>query len=441
MGVLPEIRRDRLAFIGRLITEYEHVVKLPLINMTTYFVSHPEGVKRVLQDNHRNYMKGRMLDTLRRVAGNGLFTSEGDFWLRQRRLMQPAFHRRRIEGLAELMTQTTGQMLDRWERTADQGSVIDIEGEMSRLTMSIVSQALFGQTEDDENKVISPAVTVLLEDVTFRFDRPLYPPDFIPTPRNRRFKKARDVLDRTIFGIIERRRRQGNPDRVDLLSMLMGARDEESGQGMDDKQLRDEVLTMFVAGHETTAVTLTWALYLLSRHPGVARRLRDELDQVLNGQPPTVDNLSKLTYTRMVLDETLRLYPAAWMLQRQAIDEDHICGYRIPAGAQISISPYAMHHHPAYWKNPEGFDPGRFRPGHEQDRPRFAYMPFGGGPRQCIGKSFSLMESQLILAMVAQRYALHLNPGHQVVAAPKATLRPRGGMPMNLHDRHPYPSG
>jgi cytochrome P450 len=256
----------------------------------------------------------------------------------------------------------------------------------------------------------------------------------VPTPRNRRFLAARATLDAIVYRIIaERRQRPDEHD--DLLAMLMQARDEETGEGMSDRQLRDEVVTLFLAGHETTANALTWASFLLSTHVAVERRLRAEVDEALQGRVPTASDLPRLPYTRMVIDETLRLYPPAWITNRRAIEADAVCGYRIPADATVSISPYVTHRDPTLWENPEGFDPERFPPERSARRPHYAYFPFGGGPRQCIGKGFALMEATLVLALLTQRYELHLVSGRWVETEALATLRPRYGMWMAAHPR------
>jgi len=263
---------------------------------------------------------------------------------------------------------------------------------------------------------------------------PFYPSLRWPTPRNRRVLAAMRTVDDVVLGIVEQRRRTGE-ERDDLLGMLMEARDEGTGQAMSDKQLRDEVVTIFVAGHETTAVLLTWVFYLLSQHPDVESRLHAELTAVLGGRAPSMADVPNLRIARMVIDETLRLYPPAWITNRQAVAADEVCGRHIPAGAVVGISPYVMHHLPAYWPEAERFDPQRFASDAAHTRPRFAYMPFGGGPHQCIGNSFALMEATLILACVAQRYRLRLPPGAAVTPKPQATLRPAGGLPMRLDPR------
>jgi cytochrome P450 len=427
---MREFLDDILGFIQRVASEYGDVAQYRMAHMTWYQVNHPDGIARILQENYRNYGKGALtLGILRPVAGNGLFLSEGEFWLRQRRLMQPTFNHRRVAAFGEMMVGATRAMLAGWEPHATAGRPFDVLHEMSRLTLDIVSRALFSTHVGDEAGAVGRAVTILIEDIGYRFQVPFYPPPAVPTPRNLRRRAALSALDQTVYGIIEARRR-GETAGDDLLGLLMSVRDEESGEGMSDQQLRDEVITLFIAGHETTAVALTWAWHLLATHPDAAQRLQTELERALGERAPSVADLRNVPHTRMVIEETLRLYPPAWITNRQAVADDEICGYHIPAGALVLISPYVMHRHPAYWESPEAFEPERFAPERSAGRPHYAYFPFGGGPRQCIGKGFALMEAQLILATVAQHYRLSHIPGHTAEPQALTTLRPRGGLPM-----------
>lgn len=435
LGSVGGIYRDPLRFVLDLARDHGEVARYRVAHMRMYQVNHPAGVQRILHDNHRNYSKDvATFGTLRLIVGNGLFTSDGGFWLRQRRLMQPAFHRRRVAAFGDLMTDTTLAMLERWRPRVAMGQPLDMAAEFMRLTLEVVTRALFSTSVEQEVARIGQAITTLLNDVTFRFVFPFYPPLRVPTPRNRRFLAARATLDGIVYGIIAGRRREPG-EHDDLLAMLMEARDEETGEGMSDEQLRDEVITLFIAGHETTANALTWAGYLLSTHVEVGRRLRAEVDGTLGGHVPTVADLPRLAYTRMVIDEAMRLYPPVWVTDRRAVEADVVCGYRIPAGATVSISPYVTHHDPAFWENPEGFDPERFAPERSAGRPQYAYFPFGSGPRQCIGKGFALMEMTLVLALLAQRHELHLVPGRRVEPLAMGTLRPRDGLWMMARPR------
>jgi cytochrome P450 len=432
-GSMPDIKRDALGFYTRAALDYGGVLRLRTGPYISYMINDPEHIKYVLQDNHRNYDKNTFTNLMiKPVVGEGLLTSEGELWLQQRRLMQPAFHRQRIAELATTMTNCTAAMLDRWQKR--DGQSFDVVGEMMRLTLDIVSKTLFSRDIENEAPNIAHAVTLFVEHIGKRTQTLFSMPTYVPTSYNRRYKAAIRILDRIIYHLIQERREQGTEgtNSSDLLSLLLEARDEETQQGMSDKQLRDEVVTLYIAGHETTAIALSWALYLLSKHPEVERRLQQELRQVLGGRTPTIADLPNLPYNRMILDETLRLYPPAWAIARRPVQEDTIGGYTIRPNRFLFFSPYVMHRHPTHWDNPEGFDPERFAPNREAERPRYAYFPFGGGPRQCIGNIFSLTEAQLILTMIVQNYQLSLVPGHPVEPAPLVTLRPRYGIKMTL---------
>jgi len=422
VGSVFELTRDRLAF-AQHIAALGSVARFRMFNLELYHVSEPEAVQHILQDNARNYLKGPLFDPMRRLVGNGLFVSDGDFWLRQRRLMQPAFHQRRLAALVAGMAMETQISIDHWARLAAKNQVINMAEETTALAMRVVTRALFSTGVTGGEKRLADAITTIIDEIAFRFDMPFYPPLGFPTPRNRRTRAAVQTIDDEVFAIINQRR--ANPEiKDDLLAMLMEARDEDDGQGMDDRQLRDEALIMFAAGHETTATAMAWAFYELDRHPEVLAKMRTELAEVLDGRTPTAADLPKLTYTRMVIEEVLRLYPPVFITNRQAVKADVICGYRIPAGALVSVSPYAVQRDPRYWAEPLAFDPERFSPQHSAGRPRYAYFPFGGGPRQCIGKDFALYEAAVVLAMAAQRFDWQLAPGADVHPQPRVTFRP-----------------
>jgi cytochrome P450 len=417
-------RHDRFgdAFVVRLFIWRVHV-----------FV-HPDQVKHVLQENYQNYHKSIVYNFMKPVVGQGLLTSEDDFWRRQRRIVQPAFHRRALETLVDAMADETASMLERWREPARRAEPFDILSEMMALTLEIVSRTMLSTDVASETAAVRDSVSILRDHINHRMMHVLTPPETVPTPRNRRFKKALGTVDRIVYGMIEERR-QGRSEAHDLLTMLLQAHDEETGETMTDKQLRDEVMTVFLAGHETTANALSWSLYLLSQHPDAEEKLCREVDEVLGGRRPTIEDLRHLPYARMVIDESLRLYPPAWAIGRQAQAEDDVGGYRVPAKSGVILSPWLTHRHPAFWAEPERFDPERFEATLAGERPRFAYFPFGGGPRQCIGNEFALMEAQLVLAMIAQAYRLRLVPGERVEPDPAVTLRPRNGVPMTATAR------
>src|SRR6266566_1031812 len=409
LGSAYAFGRDPMRFALDMWHRYGDLVRIRFLFWHGYLVFHPEHIKHILQDNHRNYTKDIFtLNAFKAFVGNGLVTNDGNSWLQQRRLMQPAFHRKRLAAFGTLITGTTVEMM--------------------RLTLRVVGQPLFTIDLSNETETVSRAVTTLSKLVLDYMSVP-FPPLWVPTPRNRRITSAIRTLDTVVQDIITARRQQ-HTDSGDLLSMLLSARDEETGEGMSDKQVRDEVMTLLFAGHETTSNLLTWTWYVLSQHPEVERRLHEELDAVLTGQRPSVEHLTHLPYSRMVLEETLRLYPPAWSLARKARAGDCVGGYAIPAKSVILMIPYVTHRHPAFWEHPERFAPERFTPERAAARSRYAYFPFGGGPRQCIGNNFALMEAHLILATVAQRYHLHLVPEHAVEPEALLTLRPRYGLPM-----------
>jgi cytochrome P450 len=430
MGALRYIRDEPLQFLTNITREHGDIVQFRVGPYNTMLFAHPDAIKHVLVTNSANYDKHTPgYDLLAGLLGKGLLTSEGDFWRRQRRIAQPAFHRRRIAGFADTMVSYTEQMLEHWENAAGLGRTIDLAAEMNTLTLRIVAKTLLGTEMGplaDEVAQAVTAVNVFVNKATTEvFAR------ILPTPDHLRAREAVRTLDRIVYDLIaDRRRRADSPD--DLLTMLMEARDEETGEGMSDRQLRDEVLTMFLAGHETTSNALAWTFYLLSTHPGIARRTCAELEEVAPGRSPTLDDLPRLTYLGQVVKESMRLFPPAWTLERRARETDEIAGYRVPAGTLVLFSAWVTHRHPAFWPNPEGFDPDRFAPEAEKQRPRYAYFPFGGGPRQCIGNNFAMMESQLILGTILPRFRPWLVPGHPVVPEPLITLRPRYGLQMGL---------
>jgi cytochrome P450 len=427
---LAPIERDPLGFLATCRRDHGDVVRLRFALTRAHLLAHPDHVKHVLQDRHTNYDKNTIdWKLLKPVLGDSLLTTDGGYWLRQRRLMQPAFHRRRIETFGRIMTEEATAMLARWDAGARLEEPLDVVQEVTRLTLDVVTRALFGTQVGDEAGAIGEAVTAVNRSFAERGFWLSTLLTLLTGRPPRRVRPAIALLDRTVHDIIARRRRDAR-ERDDLLAMLLAARDEETGEAMTDRQLRNEVLTVFAAGHETTSNALSWTLYLLSRHPEAASRLRAELSAVLGGRTPTIEDLPALAYTRMVIEESMRLYPPAWATSRNAVEDDAIGGYRIPKGSLVLLSPWVTHRHPGVWDAPERFDPERFTPERVAARPRFAYFPFGGGPHLCIGNTFAMTEAALVLATVAQRYDLELVPGHRVEPEPMVTLRPRGGLPM-----------
>jgi cytochrome P450 len=435
MGVLPEVRRNTLTFLSDTSRTYGPIARYRLGPLRSYLVTHPEAVKRVLQDNVANYTKDHVsYGMVRWIMGNGLVASQGDFWLRQRRLAQPAFHRQRIGAMVGLMTQATHELLERWDALAAKGQPLRVGPEMMGLAFRIVGDALFGANVAGKTAVVGQAFDVINEQVVDRFRSFKILPPMLPTRADRALRNAIKAQRDVVRDIITERRRSGE-DRGDLLSMFMLARDEETGAQMDDTQLVDESVTMMVAGHETTATTLSWVWALLHQNPEVEAKLHAEVDSVLGGRAPTLEDLPRLPYTRMIVDETLRLYPPVYVLSRKVREDDELCGFRIKGGASVDLSPYATQRLPEFWEQPEQFRPERFTPEAVAQRPRFAYFPFIGGPRQCIGNTFALMEAQLVVACIAQRFRLRMVPGYTPTPEPLITLRPTGGLPMHLERR------
>ncbi|MGH7896845.1 MAG: cytochrome P450 [Candidatus Binatia bacterium] len=435
-GFLAALRKDPLGNLMSWRRQYGDFVEIPFGLGRTYLVFHPRDVRHVLHENHKNYWKGVVLGKLKRIAGEGLVFSDGDLWRRQRKLVQPAFHRDRITAMAQMMTASTAAMLDRWESHARTGP-LNVAAEATKLTLEIVARALFGTSLGDDEAEFSETVTAGMAYANHLMNHFLAWPIWIPTRANRAGRAAIRTMDRIVHGLIERRRRDERPAEAtaDLLGMLIEARDEETHVTMNDRQLRDEVVTFLVAGHETTAVTLAWTWHLLASHPEIEARLHAEIAEVLGQGVPAFRDLERLRYTRMVIEEAMRLYPPAWGISRQAYQEDRLGERRIAKGTVVTLSAYVTHRHPEFWPDPEHFDPERFSPGDDAGRPEYAYFPFGGGPRRCIGNQFAMMEAQLILAMTSQRFRMSAVPGYAVKPDPILTLRPNPGVLMTLAAR------
>ncbi len=429
-GSLFDAWRDPIGLFLRA-QSYGPVCRFRFGPYTYVALNDPACVRHVLVDNPKNYTKSRNYRGLKLVVGDGLLTSEGEFWKRQRRLTQPAFHRERLAGFADTMAQATHAMLDTWPGEGDEPRTLDVHAEMMALTFRIVGLTLLSVDLAGDAEVTGEALTIALEWANDYVESLVPIPPWVPTPKNVRFKKAARTLDGVVLRVIEERRKSGER-KNDLLQMLMEVKDEDSGEVMNDRQLKDELMTLVLAGHETTANALAFTFYLLSRHPEVARRARAEVREALGDRDPTLADLPKLGYVRQIIDESMRLYPPAWAFERQAIADDEIGGFPVRAGTLIGVSPFTLHRDPAHWTNPEGFDPERFAPseGGAAARPKYAYLPFGGGPRVCIGSSFALMEAQIVVAMVLARARLDLLPGARLELDAKVTLRPRGGLPM-----------
>ncbi|OLD81191.1 MAG: cytochrome P450 [Acidobacteria bacterium 13_1_20CM_58_21] len=427
---LGPLNNNPLEYFTKVAREYGDVAGLRVLNFKTVFINHPSLIEEVLVTNARKYSKGRVLRANRHVFGEGLLTSEGDFWLRQRRLAQPAFHRARVASYAATMVDYTERMVQGWRG----GEERDAHQEMMRLTLEIVAKTLFDADVDRDAQEVGKSLELLLE-IGANFRRTIFVPHWLPTPTNLRVRREVKQIEKILYRIIAERRASGR-DAGDLLSMLLSAQDED-GSRMTDRQLRDETITLFLAGHETTASTLSWTWWLLARHPAVEAKLHAELDAVLGDRAPTLDDLPKLRYTGHLITESLRLYPAAWGMARLVVEDHEIAGYAVTKGMGVAMAQWVVHRDPRWYDAPEEFRPDRWEDDLLKRLPRFAYFPFGGGPRQCIGNAFALMEAALILATIARKFRFLLVANHPVVPLASITLRPRHGVRVTLVSRRP----
>jgi len=467
---LNALREGPHAFFLQVARTYGPVVRYPVGPLAVYLVTGPDGVKHVLQDNNKNYSKDTFqYNLLSTITGKGLLTSDGDHWRRQRRLAQPAFQKGRVAGFAPMIVGATEGMLEHWKERTARGEAIDVAAEMMHVALQIVGKAMFSAEIGDQADELATATLTVLDHIIGRARTFGVVPEWLPTPGNRAHKRALGVLDRAVYATIDERRKalrsleahaaqdahsledlaaqDGETRKAfdDLLALLMAATDEGGAQaapgseaqpkGMTDQQLRDESMTTLIAGHETVASALAWTWDLLARNEDAEARLHEELDRELGGRAPSAEDLPRLRYTDMVFQEAMRLYPPAWLITRKALDEDEIDGYTIPKGALVVTSPYVTQRMPDLWPEPDAFRPERFSPEESAGRHRYAFYPFGGGPRMCIGSGFATVEAGLIIATVAQRYTLRLEAGHPVVVESGVTLRPKHGLKMRLQGR------
>ena len=432
LGSIVEMSRDWLGFYQRCAEQYGDVVLVRLAHVPVYLIAHPRDIETVLVTNTANFTKSSDYRALARVLGKGLLTSEGDFWRRQRGLIQPAFHKQNIQAYAQVMTAATARILDSWK----DGEERNLHDDMMRVTLEIVAQCLYSAEVSGDAERVGKAMEVVMERFVTNASLAVLFPFDIPLVFVRRESRAIRTLNEIIGGIIQERR-ASNQKHENLLDMLLRARDAD-GNPMSDTQLRDEVMTLFLAGHETTAIALSWACYLIAQHADVEAALARELQEVLGIRAPAPDDLPRLRYTEMVLKETLRLYPAVWGIGRKAIADCELGGYGIPAGSNIFILQWRTQRDARFFPDPERFDPERWRddPLRSGKIPRYAYFPFGGGPRVCVGASFAMMEATLLLAMIQQRFHLELVPNHPIEILASVTLRPKHGIKMIAQSRN-----
>jgi cytochrome P450 len=426
LGSLPAFARDTLGFFEQCVRDHGDVIGLNLAGSKVLLLNRPADIETVLLTNRTNFIKHTFFwKHVTAIFGNGLLTAEGDFWLRQRRLAAPAFHPERIASYGDVMARYADRLAVSWR----DGEVRDVHRDMMRVTMEIVSKTLFDVEVEEEVEEVGHAFDLVIREIARRFRRPIKIPDAIPTPGNLRYRRGVALLDRLVARVLAERRARSE-DRGDLLSMLRTARDEE-GRPMSDRQLRDELITIFLAGHETTAISLSWTLFLLTRNPEAEQRLARELDETLVGRLPSFADLPRLRWTEAVVREAMRLYPPAYVIGREALADCEIAGYRVRAGTTIYFSPWVLHRDPRWFDRPEEFRPQRWMDGLAARLPKYVYIPFGGGPRICIGERFAMMEMVLVLATIARRWRFEL-AGAAPVPFPSITLRPEGGVPMRI---------
>ncbi len=418
-----------------LIDKYGEIISLSLPFTRLVIAAKPEYAKYVLVDNNKNYQKSLAYDMLKLLLGNGLLTSEGEFWKKQRRLIQPAFHKQKLADLTAMMVKRAQDEVDGMKAKAESGEYYDVAPQMTNLTLEIISQAIFSNGVDDKADLISRQITLLNQYATDKLNSPIRLPALFPTPTNVKERKAVKILDKIIFDIIDTRRKEG-VSKSDLLSMLLDARDEDTGEAMDNKQLRDEVMTIFIAGNETTANAMAWTLYLLSQNPEAEAKMIAEIDAKLDaGVELNFQNVLGFQYVRQVIDESMRLFPPAWVVGRRNTEDGEIGGYTIKKRTNVLMPIMYFHRSEKYWDEPLKFKPERFAPELKNNIDRYVYFPFGGGPRLCIGNNFAIMEMQIILILIYRKYKFRLQEDFMVEPEPLITLRPRYGMMMKVEKR------
>lgn len=428
-------RGDPLGVVSDLVEGWGDYVSFPVAGIYLVLINHPDGVSHVLSRSGDRYKKSDTYRHLKLLVGEGLLTSEGDLWRRQRRIVQPLFRKRELGRFTPLITHSTAEMLGEWRRRPP-NQPIDLSVEMTRLTLHVVGRALLGADLGDDVDVIGEQMGVALPFLLNRLSGLFNVPLWMPMPSHLRFRRAIRELDRIVDGLIAERSAGGAAaDSKDLLTMLVNARDPETGEAMGARQLRDEVVTFLVAGHETTANALVWILYQIANHPQVEERLLAEAREVLGERTPTAEDLPNMPYTRGVILEGMRLYPPVWVVEREALADDVVMGHRIPQGSWLLLPTYTVHRHPKFWDDPERFDPERFLPERSAGRHKAAYFPFGAGQRKCIGEAFAMFEMQLAVPMLLRAFHLELVPNHPVVPVPRITLYPRHGLLVTRQER------
>jgi enediyne biosynthesis protein E7 len=431
LSLLSRMATNRLDVMTSVSRQYGDAVKLPLGHKTLHFFNHPDHAKYLLTENSTNYHKGIGLIHARRTLGDGLLTSEGALWHKQRKTIAPVFQPKRIARQADAIADEAVKMVQRLKTR--QGEAIDIRHEMTELTLGVLGRTLL-DADLSEFSEIGDSFEAVQDQAIFEMMSLSSVPPSVPLPRQLRFRRARTELQRIVDALVAERKARGDVSAGDdVVSRLIESTRQEADPRVGRLRMRDELVTLLLAGHETTASTLSWTFYLLDRHPEVWQRLHEEAVEVLGDRPPVYADLHRLRYTAMVIDEVMRLYPPVWLLPRLAQADDVVGGYHVPAGADVVLCPYTLHRHPEFWTDPDRFDPDRFDPARAGDRPRYAYIPFGAGPRFCVGNNLGMLETAFVIATMARELRLSITPGYRVVPEPMLTLRIRGGLPMTAH--------
>ncbi len=432
MGNLAEYKRDPVTMLLRLQQQYGDVARNRLGPFLTHALAHPQHIQYVLQDNHRNYVRGRFYENFKRFFGHGLLTTDGEFWLRHRRAVQPLFHKKQVEEHTAAVGKAAFNLVNRWSQLPS-GQALDVVEDMMHLSLSMLGLMVFNTDISKHAKEVGPAVRFGLQAMMPQGNMNDFIPNWVPTPFNRRVSRARHSINRIIRQVIEDHR-NNRCETSDVISLLLTARHPETGLPMTEQEVHDEVMTVFLAGHETTGTGQAWALYALAQNPGVFRNLREELDARLGGRAPTLEDLDALPYLDQFVREVLRVYPPIWGFTRDLVNDDEIGGFHIPAGSSVFLSPYVTHRHPEFWANPEAFDPENFS-SQAPSRHRFAYFPFGGGMRKCIGFQVALLQMRVLVAVVAQHFDLNAVPGHSIERGALISLRPLQGIRLIIKPR------
>lgn len=436
LGNIPEFNKDPLEFMVRVMREHGDIASVKLGPAEVMFVAHPEGMKRIFLDNYRNYKLPPTIEDMKEFLGEGLLTTEGEHWRRHRRMIQPAFHMDKLAAMADTMTQITTEDLEHWYDPDRPDEPVNLMDKFMQLTLRVAGVCMFGMDLSTDVSTVLHAAGVCIEHMTQRSRQLFKLPIAVPTEANRKFVQARSTLDQVVLGLAKARRDGSSPEKADVLQLLLDARDEDTGKGLDEKELRDELLTMMGAGTETTALSLMWTCYFLSKYPSARRAVQEEVARVLGDRTPTLADTRNMPLVKQVLDESMRLRPPFYGGARVAVGEDVISGVTIKPGTIMFTAVFAMHRHPKIWPNPEGFDPARFTPEASKDRHSLAFLPFGAGPKKCIGMNFANMEMQLVLPMLIQRFELDLLPGVEPEPSPSLTLRAKNGCWMSIKRRN-----